>query len=522
MLWPSVVAALTLVPGPAVPGSPAERSNTPTAQGVVFHDLDKDGRRDRDEPGVPGVRVSDQLQVTVTDRQGRWSLPLRSDDVAFFVVKPQNWMTPVDEDQLPQFYYIHKPNGSPQTRFPGVGPTGPLPASVDFPLYRSPEPRKFEALFFGDTQPRNVREVEYIRKDVVEPLIGNHDARFGVTLGDIVFDDLSVFGPLVKTIALLGVPWYNVLGNHDINFDVEHDHHSDETWERTFGPNYYSFQHGPVTFFVLDNVHWNRPAGERGGYVGRLGEQQLAWVANELRFVPKNQLIVLCMHIPITGTQDREQLFRLIEDRPYTLSVSAHTHFHEHKFLGQAEGWKGQDPHHHVINVTACGSWWSGAPDEYGIPHTTMRDGAPNGYSIFTFDGNQYSIAFRAARRPETYQIQIHGPDQVSILEAGAVDVYANVFGGSDRSKVEIKWGMDGEWTPMVKTAEVDPGYAKMKEADPTLQPPFRALPGTMPSPHLWKARIPGTPRRGMLTVHIRTTDMFGQTYFATKGILVN
>ncbi len=41
------------------------------------------------------------------------------------------------------------------------------------------------------------------------------------------------------------------------------------------------------------------------------------------------------------------------------------------------------------------------APDEKGIPHTTMRDGALNGYSVFTFDGQKYDIEFHApAGRP--------------------------------------------------------------------------------------------------------------------------
>ncbi|MFO0892090.1 MAG: calcineurin-like phosphoesterase C-terminal domain-containing protein [Isosphaeraceae bacterium] len=37
-------------------------------------------------------------------------------------------------------------------------------------------------------------------------------------------------------------------------------------------------------------------------------------------------------------------------------------------------------------------------------PHTTMGD-APNGYSIFTFDGNHYEIEFRPASRPKDYQM---------------------------------------------------------------------------------------------------------------------
>jgi len=141
-----------------------------------------------------------------------------------------------------------------------VGPiprsTGPLPDSVDFPLVRREEPDSFKLLLFGDTQPRDVKEVDYITRDVIEPLLlqENHGAVLGMTLGDVVFNDLSVFPPLKQAVALLGLPWYNVLGNHDMNFDAVDDRHSDETWEHYFGPPYYSFDHGPVHFIVLDDV----------------------------------------------------------------------------------------------------------------------------------------------------------------------------------------------------------------------------------------------------------------------------
>lgn len=493
-----------------------------TARGVVFEDKNRNGKRDSGEKGIPNIRVSDQLYVVKTNANGEWSMPLRSEDVAFFVVKPRDWMTPVDEDMLPQFSYIHKPAGSPQTRFPGVAPTGPLPASIDFPLHRSREPKKFEALFFGDTQPRNVTEVDYIRRDIIEPIVGKTNARFGVTLGDVVFDDLNVFKPLNQAVALLGLPWYNVLGNHDINMDVEHDHHSDETWEAVYGPNYYSFEHGPVHFIALDNVHWNRPnPSERGGYTARFGVQQLTWLKNELAHIPEDRLIVFCMHIPLIGTEDRAQLYRLIENRPYTLSVAAHTHYQEHHFLGKEQGWNGKEKHHHVVNVTTSGSWWSGLPDELGIPHTTMRDGAPNGYSIFSFDGNQYSIQFRAARRPESYQMEIQVPDQLMAMQLVNTSCLVNVFGGNERSKVEIRYGKNGAWLPMTKTLEPDPSYVQMKKADETTLAPFRKLPGIINSPHLWKAPLPTDAKPGFLMIEVRTTDMFGQVFMATKGIRI-
>ena len=45
---------------------------------------------------------------------------------------------------------------------------------------------------FGDPQPRNQKEVDYMSHDVIEELVGT-DASFGVTLGDITFDNLDLF-----------------------------------------------------------------------------------------------------------------------------------------------------------------------------------------------------------------------------------------------------------------------------------------------------------------------------------------
>lgn len=499
---------------------PKPQDRVQLAQGYVFEDLDHDRVRDPGERGIPGVRVSDQNQIVVTGRNGFWSMPIEDDeDTAYFVIKPRGWRTPVLDNQLPVFYYLHKPKGSPASKFAGVSPTGPMPKSIDFPLYPSKEPSKFEALFFGDTQPRNVREVEYIRYDVVEPIVGKTQAKFGVTLGDIVFDDLSVFEPMVNTIALLGIPWYNVIGNHDMNYDAPNDELSDETFERWFGPNYYSFDHGPVHFVVLDNVEWRlNTETKRGAYSGKFGEKQLKWLALDLSLVPKSHLVVFMMHIPLTGTSDRAEFFKLIQDRSYTLSVSAHTHYQEHIFFKDKDGFKGKHEHHHVVNVTACGSWWEGAPDEFGIPHTTMRCGAPNGYAVFRFDGNQYSIDFRAARRRESYQMEIHAPESLEGSIAKGTAIYVNVFGGSERSKVEIRYG-SGPWIPMEKVAEPDPAYVKMFERDKDLKTPYIPLPAPINSPHLWKSAINIDPEKGMLPIHVRTKDMFGQTFFATRGV---
>jgi hypothetical protein len=83
-----------------------------SATGTVYEDTNKNGRKDANERGVRGVKVSDQTRITTTDSSGKWTLPA-SDDAIYFVIKPRGYRTKMGEHNLPHFYYIHKPNGSP-------------------------------------------------------------------------------------------------------------------------------------------------------------------------------------------------------------------------------------------------------------------------------------------------------------------------------------------------------------------------------------------------------------------------
>ncbi len=376
---------------------------------------------------------------------------------------------------------------------------------------------------FGDPQPRNQKEVDFVAHDVVEELIGT-DASFGVTLGDIAFNNLETFEALNKTIALIGIPWYNVIGNHDINFDAQHDHHSDETFERVYGPAYYSFDYGQVHFIVLDDIEWFIPTeGGKGEYRGGLGGEQMEFIRNDLALMPEEQMVVLMMHIPLVGVRDREELYRLIEKRPFCISISGHTHHHEHRYIKREDGWLGPEPHHHIINVTVCGSWWSGAPDERGIPHTTMADGAPNGYSIISFDGTKYQLDFKAAGRPADYQMQIIAPEEVSQSELEDTTVYVNVFNASERSTVEMSLGGE-DWTRMQHTNEIDPLYQAVYDAEAAVlatAPKWRQLAKPKPSTHLWKAKLPAAADAGTILLRVRATDANGKPYSAERVIRV-
>lgn len=498
-------------------GLPEARSQT--AKGSVFHDFNDNGERDAGEPGISGVLVSNQIDVVKTDADGNWELPAREDCI-FFVNKPSGWMTPVDSKMLPRFYYNHKPNGSPKTKYPGVEKSGPLPKSIDFPLTKQTEPGLFKAVFLADPQCRNQKELDYFAHDVIEELMGT-DGRFGVTLGDILFDDLTLYDNHNALVALVGVPWYNVIGNHDLNFDAPNDKLSDETFERVFGPPYYAYSYGPVNFIVLDNVNWK---GRKNGYDGNLGADQLAFLTNLVPHLPEDELLVLLMHIPLGSTKDREALFRLIENRPYTLSLAGHTHWQEHQFLDANDGWRGTNRHQHVIAVTASGSWWGGEPDETGIPHTMMRDGAPNGYLLVTFNGQQAMVDFKAARRPADYQIRVSSPEVVTVADAAKHEVFANVFNGSEKSTVRFRVGENGSWTEMTKTVEADPEFLRLKTNEEVVGPENlqgRPLGGVVKCSHLWKANLPGNLTPGIHRIFVQSNDMYGRVLHANRSIRV-
>ncbi|MGV3510172.1 MAG: metallophosphoesterase N-terminal domain-containing protein, partial [Sphingobacteriaceae bacterium] len=99
-----------------------------TATGYVFEDSNTNRKRERSEKGIQNVAVSNGREVVLTDKNGKYQLPVGNDDI-IFVVKPTGYKVPLNTMNQPQFYYIHKPSGSPDLKYKGVAPTGKLPKS---------------------------------------------------------------------------------------------------------------------------------------------------------------------------------------------------------------------------------------------------------------------------------------------------------------------------------------------------------------------------------------------------------
>ena len=515
----------------------APGENEILAKGYVFDDENMNNLRDEGESGIEGVAVSNGEDVVITNEDGYYGLPV-DDDAIIFCIKPRNWMTPLNADNIPQFYYIHKPNGSPEYfKYAGVGPTGDLPEEVNFPLYSEKGKSDYKIVVFGDPQPYSLEDVDFVAEDIVRELVDQKDLEFGVTMGDIVGDDLALFDPINKVISKVGIPWYYVLGNHDRNYDAENDELSDETFNRIYGPATYAFVYGDVHFIIVDDVIHYRE-GEKARYVGGLREDQLLFVENYLKTISKEDLIVLNMHIPLAQhgnwfrNQDQKRLFDMLKDFPHTLSISAHSHTQNNGFFHQdSSDWQQSIPHHHFNVGTTSGSWWNGIRGENDIPHTMMKDGTPNGYAFISFKGTDYIIDWKVAGSPQDHRMNIYVPREIFAGSLDSVQIVVNYFMGSEQTDVQYRIKNHSDWEPMTQTLMFDPYYDKLVrrwefiqkeelvqkwESDPEFNSepfPGSLLRGRRISTHIWTANLDEDLQPGEYIIEVKVKDRYNRIF---------
>lgn len=487
--------------------------------GLVYHDANQNGKKERREKGLAEIAVSNGVEVVLTDQNGRYSLPIGQDNI-IFVIKPKGYAVPVSEQNIPQYFYIHKPEGSPDLNYEGVAPTGNLPKSVDFGLYPQEESASFTAMIFGDPQPYNEKELEQFAMGVVSKAKEEKDISFGITLGDLAGDDLDLHPKYVDVLESTSWPWYNVLGNHDMNYDVEKDELSDESFEATFGPSAYSFNYGNAHFIILEDILYPDPRDGQG-YWGGFRKDQLDFVENNLKHVPEDKLVVLAFHIPLMHqnenrfrNSDRQRLFDLLQPYPNILAMSAHTHLQRHNFYSKEDGWKGQQPFHEYNAGTTSGDWYSGRLNDEGIPISTMRDGTPKGYALLRVEDNQYKISYQVIDQPSSHQIKIFNPKVVANNRRTSSGIFANFYMGDKNDKVEYRID-NGDWKPMTWVDEPDPAYfAEVMEWDLMEElVPGRRPSNPVTSTHLWRGSIPTDLAVGNHSIEVRATDMFGSTF---------
>lgn len=443
--------------------------------------------------GLPGVLVSNGVEVTRTDGDGAYALPMRSE---VFIIKPAHWAAPLDvRTGLPVFW--HRNNSR----------VGDLPASLDFILERQHEPTAFSALLYADPQPADEREVRFLRS-AMDKMAGQKGAAFALALGDIAGDNLSIYPSYLEEIARIESPVWHLPGNHDHDSEGAGGEHRLDTWRAVFGPPTYAFEYGNALFIMLDNV---RPV-PHGSYEGSIGQAGLTFVRNLLSMTPADRLVVVCTHIPLTSshsadpscvTSDAAALLGLLRGRK-AISFSGHMHTSEHHYLDGAHG-----SHHHQIVAALSGSWWSGPFDSAGHPYAVASDGVPRGWHVLSIDGSEYRTEFVSSRddtigrlivSPRLQSSRSSPQFETVIGVESPFGLMVNLFDGGPRTRVVIE--QDGVILPLSRVDAADPHTKRLyAAAGDTLKPWVRAEPST----HLWaideNAFAAIDPTRAQLTV---------------------
>lgn len=436
------------------------------------------GRVKANGRGLANVVISDGYAVLSTDAKGRYELNLHPDAVAVFVSTPAGYA------------FSHK-NGIAQH----YQPAGRLnKKATDFeltPLGQNDDEHQF--IIWADPQVKNKKDVEKMLTETVPDVqkrvqeAGNQALIHGIAVGDIVWDELNLFADYNQAVALMGIPFFQCLGNHDMDYNKGDDSVSDDSFQAAYGPTYYSFNRGKAHYVVLDDVRY---LGKEREYDGFITRQQLDWLAKDLSFVPNDHLVILCLHIPVhSGVKNNTELYTVLGDRNVHI-MSGHTHYNVNAIKGNIY------EHNHG---TVCGAWWTGP---------VCGDGTPCGYGIYKVKGNQLSWHYQSTGKEKDYQLKIY----LSEKPGQPKEVLVNI------------WNHDPAWTtayfidgkPMgalTQTEGFDP-LAYETLLGPDLPNP-RGFAEPKSTNHLFKASLPADCKE----IRVVATDRFGKKYEEVKMV---
>ncbi|TFH73575.1 hypothetical protein E3V39_10270 [Gammaproteobacteria bacterium LSUCC0112] len=527
--------------GVALPG-------TDTARGTVFVDNNNDGILNPGDTGIANVSISNGCDVVLTDAEGRYEIDIAALQI-LFISQPTGYTVAVDQNNVPAFYYRHYPDGTPalidghavQWRFPVVDATGPLPSAINFPLTQIIDAStQFDAHAFADTQARTDLDQDKLREDLITTLIGNpFSAEFGITVGDVVYDNLELYDRHKQMMSLMDMPQWYLPGNHDLNFESPDARFADETYKLHFGPTYYSFNYGKVHFVALNNVEYagdgqQLDGGER--YRGYIHDDQLYWLERDLAHVPTDHLIVIASHIPLvseaddgsgsepaTGPQTANfaALLKILEPFEHIYGIAGHDTSNSWKVeVDHDHGWHGQPWIAHTLAEVRGNGWQTGLADARGVNDALMQDGNPNGYYLLRFNDVEVIPEFKPFPfGPDANQhmritldplLTEHSDGSIHRGELqGNTNVVVNLFDGGVRDKVWMSLNK-GDRQAMTYTVRSDPFMEQLYER---LQGTDQAIGRPTRSAHIWELPLPSNLEPGVHRLEVFSEDEFGQQH---------
>ncbi|WP_276496616.1 calcineurin-like phosphoesterase family protein [Pontibacter litorisediminis] len=420
--------------------------------------------------GLANIAVSDGYHVVQTNARGKYKLPVNSKAEFVFLSIPAGYALPNENGIAKHYQRLSEGSGR-----------------YDFELTKlEQDDTNHRFIVWADPQVKNQEDVRQMLTQSmpdVQQLVQSFGAGalvHGITVGDIVWDEHELFEKYDEAVAGTGIPFFQVLGNHDMDLNQGGDDVSDKTFKKMYGPTYYSFNRGKVHYVVLDDVRY---LGEGKKYDGHVSQQQLDWLKKDLAFVPKDHLVVLSAHIPIhRGVENKQELLDILKGYQVHI-MSGHTHFNQNI--------AGEGVYEH-IHGTLCGAWWTGP---------ICSDGAPRGYGVYEVNGNELSWYYKSTGQEKAHQLVVHVEEQ-----DGQKNMVANVWNWDPEWKVE--WWADGDYMGTLQNTEgFDPMAYNLYFGKQL--PEKRGFAEPYETDHLFKASL--TP--DVKTVKVVATDRFGHTY---------
>lgn len=454
------------------------------AQGSVLHFSGK--VVDQSGKGIPEVVVNNGSQFVKTDANGAWALPTDTVVGKFVSIStPANYQLP-QTDGLASDFYI------------SVGELAAKANKHDFVLQkRAQVSDQFYFIAVSDPQIRNEREMKRWRQESVPDIIQTIDSLkqkrevVGMTLGDLVFDNMPLYDEYKTSLKHTGATFFQCIGNHDFDQDYQDLHnmeagtadYGERLYGHYFGPTDYSFNIGKVHIITMKNLNY---VG-RKRYIESMTGQQIAWLKNDLSYVPKGSLVILNMHASgwnVVSNANNMCNAADLEDalKDYQVHVfCGHTHFHQNSEVND---------HLYEHNIgAACGAWWSG---------WVNRCGAPNGYMVVEVNDSQLKWHYKGTRRDFSYQFNLYGK---GTFQSQGSFVVANVWDWDKACRV--MWYQDGKaMGEMEQFIDVDLTDAVLKEHSSM----------AAKTNHLFRA----LPTDGAKEIKVEFINRFGEVYTQT------
>jgi hypothetical protein len=376
--------------------------------------------RDTNGSPIANVSVTDGVSIVRTDANGYFSLAVSPTAKYIYYSTPAEYEINLGAtSDRPEFYT--------KTVYYGTK------HEYDFTLTKlSSSEDNFTLFCLGDPQTKDTETIDRYNAetaaDIKEYSQTISGAKYGVVLGDIVNNTWDIYPQMQEALTATshGMPLMMVAGNHDHNWATVGTDAND--YLNAFGPDYYSFDRGQAHILVLDDCI----SDGNSSYNGGLGDVQTAWALEDLKYVSKDKLLILCMHIPYYSSyneaNDGGNLTKVVEAcsefANFTI-MSAHKHTNNNFFPVV----NGKTIYEHNAGATCGAHWYS----------TVNMDGAPIGYGIYTINGTEVtSWVYKAVRYSTNFQARLY-------RGSGKWGNYQFAKKGTNRIIVNV-WNVDPEW----------------------------------------------------------------------------